>query len=134
VLIGADMEHGRGWRIAQRVAAVVVALLVLGNALLLFFVGAIGPVPEYVRSLTFGAGFANLGASVLLVLGATDLRFQRWSRWMFPLAAGTLLLAAALLLGVALYYWGKPQTTDYLFEALVCALLALLTPWWGRFR
>jgi hypothetical protein len=128
------MEHGRGWRIAQRVAAVGVALLAVGNALLLFLAGGIGPVPESVRSLTFGAGLANLGASVLLVLGATDLRLQRWSRWMFPLAAGTLLLAAALVLGVVLYYWGRPQTTDYLFAALVCALLAFLSPWWGRFR
>jgi hypothetical protein len=134
VLIGAEMENGRGWRIAQRIAAVVVALLAVGNALLLFFVGAIGPVPESVRSLTFGAGLANLGASVLLVLGTTDVHLQRWSRWMFPLAAGTLLLSAALLLGVVLYYWGKPQTTDYLLAALVCALFAFLSPWWGRFR
>jgi hypothetical protein len=134
VLVGAEMENGRGWRTAQRLAAVGVAILVLGNAVLLFFVGAIGPVPEDVRSLIFGAGLANLGASVLLALGTTDLHLQRWSRWMFPLAAGALLLAVALLLGVALYYWGKPQTTDYLFEALVCALFAILTPWWGRFR
>jgi hypothetical protein len=134
VQIGADMENGRGWRTVQRLAAIVVALLTFGNALLLFFIGAIGPVTEYVQSLTFGAGLANLGASVLLVLGATDLRFQRWSRWMFPLAAGALLQAAALMLGIVRYYWGKPQAEDYLFEALVCTLFAFLTPWWGRLR
>lgn len=128
------MDNGRGWRTVQRLAAVVVALLTLGNALLLFFVGAIGPVPEYPQSLVFGAGFANLAAGALLTLGAADLGFQRWSRSMFPLAAGALLLAAALLLAVAWYYRGRPQTSDYLFEALICTLLALLTPWWRRRR
>ncbi|MFN8663105.1 MAG: hypothetical protein U0075_14555 [Thermomicrobiales bacterium] len=52
----------------------------------------------------------------MITLGAADLSLQRWSRWMFPLAAGALLVAAALLLGVVGYYWGKPQTSDYLFE------------------
>lgn len=128
------MENGRGWRILQRLAVVIIALLTLGNALLLFFVGSTGPIPGYPQTLLSGAGFAKLAAGILLALGAAAMGSQRWARPLFALAGVALLLAAALLLALAWHFQGRPQASDYIFDALICMVLALLTPWWRRRR
>jgi hypothetical protein len=134
-LVGVAVDDGRGWEIAWRTAAVVaiVAGCLLSFGFFSFASGFVvwsitpgrdmGPVFRELIPM-FLAALCCLIAAMLVGVGLSG----RKQRLMFPLAAGTFAIAAALSLSMRA---GNPGA-ETLFRQLAfgAGLVALVTPWW----
>ena len=123
-----DQRVWQGVRIIAGGVVVVGALyLALIHFLLLGFIGAFLAYPTsedeaLVKTVFIGAA-GGFVAAICVILAL----FGLWSRWLFGLAAGVLVI-------VAVAFLQSPPVGSFDFHtwALGSLLLALLTPWWWR--